>query len=242
MGSTFDYAWGTINQAFASGQIGMFTGGSDLYTAMVQNNDLKPDDYGVTTIPLASDPNAGVLGGGTLAAVNVVTTDAQRDAAVNWIDFYYMKKLLTQDGAVADAQALKANNQPVGVPALPIFDKATYDQSQTWIKDYINVPTAQMTPFTSKIFDQPLVNEPTVHTQDLYAALDPVVQAVLTDKNADIDALLDARPTPQVQAILDKPLTGAVGGALVPQGAPPLPHAGSRPACHAPAGEPTGQR
>jgi multiple sugar transport system substrate-binding protein len=204
MGSTFDYAWGSINQAFAAGQIGMFTGGSDLYTAMVQNNGLKADDYGVTTIPLASDPNAGVLGGGTLAAVNVNTTEEERDAAVNFIDFYYMNKLLTQDGAVADAKALKANNQPVGVPALPIFDKATYDKSQTWIKDYINVPTAQMTSFTSKIFEQPIVTEPTAHTQDLYAALDPVVQAVLTDKNADIDALLEAA-NKQIQTILDNP-------------------------------------
>ena len=154
------------------------------------------------SIPLDDSPSAGVLGGGTLAAVNVVTTEAERDAAVNWIDFYYMQKLLTQEGAVADAKALDANNQPVGVPALPIFDKATYDESQTWIKDYINVPMAQMTPFTSKIFDQPIVNEPTAHTQELYAALDPVVQAVLTDKNADIDALLDAA-NEQVQAILD---------------------------------------
>lgn len=60
-----------------------------------------------------------------------------------------------------------------------------------------------MTSFTSKIFDQPLVNEPVSHTQDLYAALDPVVQAVLTDKSADIDALLDAA-NKQVQVILDK--------------------------------------
>ena len=160
MGSTFDYAWGSINQAFAAGQIGMYTGGSDLYTAMVQNNALKPDDYGLTIIPLAGDPNAGVLGGGTLAAVNVNTTEDQRDAAVTWIDCYYMNKLLTQEGAVADAKALAANNQPVGMPALPIFDKATYDESQVWIKDYINVPTAQMTSFTSQIFDQPLVTEP----------------------------------------------------------------------------------
>jgi ABC-type glycerol-3-phosphate transport system substrate-binding protein len=58
MGATFDYNWGSINQAFAAGQIGMFTGGSDLYTAMVQNNNLNPADYGVTIIPLASDPNA----------------------------------------------------------------------------------------------------------------------------------------------------------------------------------------
>jgi ABC-type glycerol-3-phosphate transport system substrate-binding protein len=69
LGSTFDYAWGTINQAFASGQVGMFTRGSDLYTAMVQNNNLKADDYGVSIIPLESAPTAGVLGGGTLAAV-----------------------------------------------------------------------------------------------------------------------------------------------------------------------------
>jgi ABC-type glycerol-3-phosphate transport system substrate-binding protein len=180
----------------------MFTGGSDLYTNMVQNNSLKPDDYGVTTIPLESSPTAGVLGGGTLAAVNVVTREDARDAAVKWIDFYYIQKLISQDGAVADAQALKANNQPVGVPALPIFDKATYDQSQTWIKDFINVPTAQMIGFTSKIFEQPIVTEPTVETQKLYAALDPVVQAVLTDKNANIDALL-AAANKQVQDILD---------------------------------------
>ena len=203
MGATFDYAWTSINQAFAAGQIGMFTGGSDLYTAMVQNDNLQTADYGVTVIPLASDPNAGVLGGGTLVAVNVVTTEAQRDAAVAWIDFYWMNKLLTQDGAVSDAKALKANNQAVGVPTLPLFDKATYDQVQVWIKDYINVPTAQMTPFTSKIFDQKLVTEPTAHTQDLYAALDPVLQAVLTDKNANIDALL-AAANKQVQSILDK--------------------------------------
>ena len=204
MGGTFDYNWGTINQDFAAGQIGMFTGGSDLYTAMVQNNSLKADDYGITVIPLASDPNAGVLGGGNLVAVNVMTTEDQRDAAVDFIDFYYMNKLRTEAGAVEDAKALKANNQPVGVPALPIFDKATYDQSLVWIKDYINVPTAQMTPFTSKIFSQPLVTEPRYNTQDLYAALDPVVQAVLTNKNADITKLLDDANT-KVQKIIDTP-------------------------------------
>ncbi len=37
------------------------------------------------------------------------------------------------------------------------------------------------------IFDQPLVPEPPSHAQEMYAILDTVVQAVLTDKNADID-------------------------------------------------------
>jgi multiple sugar transport system substrate-binding protein len=203
MGATFNYDWGSINAAFAAGQIGMFTGGSDLYTAMVQNNKLKPADYGITVIP-TSGANSGVLGGGTLAAVNVLTTEVQRDAAVDWINFYYMQKLLTEKGALADANALVANKQPVGVPALPIFDKATYDQSQVWIKALINVPTAQMTPFTSKIFDSTIIPEPQYNTQDLYANLDPVVQAVLTNKNADINALLDAANV-KIQKIIDTP-------------------------------------
>jgi ABC-type glycerol-3-phosphate transport system substrate-binding protein len=204
MGSTFDYNWGSINQAFSSGQIGMFLGGSDLYTTMVQNNNINPADYGITVIPLASDPNAGVLGGGTLAVVNVNTTEAQRDAAVDWMDFYYMNKLTTQAGALSDAQALISNKQPVGVPALPVFDKATFDQSQVWIKSLINVPDAQMTNFKTKIFDQPLVNEPAVDTQTLYADLDPVVQAVLTDQNANIDQLLNDANT-QIQKAIDAP-------------------------------------
>ena len=33
MGSNFATRWGTINQAFAGGQVGMFTGGSDVYTS-----------------------------------------------------------------------------------------------------------------------------------------------------------------------------------------------------------------
>ncbi len=204
MGATFDYDWGSINQAFSAGKIGMFTGGSDLYTAMTQTYKIDPAIYGITTIPLATDPNAGVLGGGTLVVVKANTSADQRIAAVDWIDYYWMSKLRTEAGAISDAKDLVANNQPVGVPSLPIFDKATYDQSQLWIKSYINVPTVQMTPFTSNINSQPLVTEPSASTQALYTTLDPVVQAVLTDKNANIDSLLNAANS-QIQSILDKP-------------------------------------
>ena len=59
-----------------------------------------------------------------------------------------------------------------------------------------------MTGFTEGIFEQPLVPEPSKHTQEMYAILDTVVQAVLTDESADIDALLtDAQG--QVQALID---------------------------------------
>ncbi len=201
MGSNFLLDWGGINQEFAAGKIGMYMGGSDVYTSLKVSNSINPDDYGLASLPLGG-ANAGLLGGGTLAAVNPKATDAEKEAAVKWIDFYYMAKLLDEAAAVTDAKTLSEAGQPVGTPSLPIFDKATFEQSQTWIKDYINVPLAQMSSFTTGIFDQPLVPEPSSHTQEVYAILDTVVQSVLTDQNADIDALLTDADA-KVQALID---------------------------------------
>jgi len=47
-----------------------------------------------------------------------------------------------------------------------------------------------MKPFITGIFGQKLVPEPQASTQSVYHALDAVVEAVLTDQNADIQGLL----------------------------------------------------
>ncbi len=65
MGSTYDYTWPTINQAFAAGKIGMFINGSDIYTFLVQAANLDPKIYGIAPIPVAKNKTAGVLGGVT---------------------------------------------------------------------------------------------------------------------------------------------------------------------------------
>jgi ABC-type glycerol-3-phosphate transport system substrate-binding protein len=190
MGSNFDYGWSDINQAFAAGKVGMYVSGSDVYTNLVQAEKINPSTYGLATLPLASDPNAAVLGGGTLAAVRPDASAAEKAAAVKWIDFFYEQPLVNQQQAVRNAQTLIASKQPVGVPALPVFDKQQYDLANTWIQSFINVPLTQMAPFTSTVFNQALSAEPAASTQSVYHALDPVVQAVLTNKGANIDSLL----------------------------------------------------
>ncbi|MCV2394217.1 extracellular solute-binding protein [Actinotalea sp. M2MS4P-6] len=197
--STLD--WGTINQAFAAGQLGMYTSGSDVYTSLVETNGVPADMYGLTGIPLEG-ADSGVLVGGTLAAVNVKADDAVKDAAVKWIDFYYLSKLRDQDQAVADAQVRAENDQPVGTPVLPIFSQAEYETALGWVQDYVNVPLDQMTGYTDVMFDQPVVGEPSRSTQETYAAMDALVQAVVTDQNADLDALIAAANS-QVQSLLD---------------------------------------
>ena len=69
---------------------------------------------------------------------------------MKWIDFFYEQPLIDKAQAIRNAKTLVASKQPVGVPALPVFDKAQYDLANTWIKPYINVPLAQMKPFTTR--------------------------------------------------------------------------------------------
>jgi multiple sugar transport system substrate-binding protein len=190
MGSNFLFDWGGINQEFAAGKVGMYMGGSDVYNSLVTENNVDPDSYGLTILPL-DGADAGVLGGGTVLSVRGDASPAEIAAGVKWIDFFYMAKLVDEASAVADAQALADTKSPIGTPALPIFSAEQLALSDSWVADFVNVPIEQMKYFKDSILDQPLIPEPGSHTQDMYAILDSVVQAVLTDQNADIDALLD---------------------------------------------------
>src|SRR6476620_6966120 len=190
MGSNFDYGWSDINQAFAAGQVGMYISGSDVYTNLVQAYNVKSSTYGLSTIPLANNKTAGVLGGGTLAAVRPNVNKSQLAAAMKWISFFYEQPLVSKKQAIRNAKTLVANKQPVGVPALPLFNKKQYNLANTWIKPYINVPIGQMKPFLSGIFDQTLVPEPEASTQSVYAALNAVVEAVLTNRGTNVTQML----------------------------------------------------
>jgi len=193
--------WSTINQAFAAGQTAMYTSGSDVFTALVETNGMTGDDYGLTAIP-TEGADSGVLVGGTLAAVNIKADEATQAAAVKWIDFFYLSKLLDEEQAIADSQVRFEAGQPVGTPVLPIFSRDQYELSLEWVADFVNVPLDQMTGYTAVMFDQPVVGEPSRSTQETYGALDIMIQSVLSDSSADIDALIE-QGNDQVQALLD---------------------------------------
>ncbi|QIG39343.1 extracellular solute-binding protein [Microbacterium sp. 4R-513] len=201
-GSKIDLDWGTINQEFAAGNIGMYTSGSDVYTALVRDFGMDPSIYGLTVVPVEGD-DPGTLGGGDIAVISPTVDDTTKAAAVKWIDWYYMQKLLDEDAAVQDAKTLADSDQAVGTPVLPVLSRELYEKSLEWIEPYINVPRDQMKPFTDAIWDQTPVGEPKKKTQEIYALLDSVVQTVLTDQNADIDALL-AQAQTDAQAKLDE--------------------------------------
>jgi multiple sugar transport system substrate-binding protein len=190
MGKNTNYEWTSINQAFAAGKVGMYMSGSDVYSALVTTNQVDPATYGLAAMPLANSSGAGILGGGSVDAVNAKATPAEQAAAVKWNDFYREAKNYDPSAAAENAKVLASSDQPVGTPTLPEFDQATWQKVQTALKPYINVPLNHMTSFTQGVFDQQLIPEPAAQTQALYGILDSVVQKVLTDQNANIDQLL----------------------------------------------------
>jgi ABC-type glycerol-3-phosphate transport system substrate-binding protein len=195
-------SWETANQAFAAGQFAMYTSGSDIYNTLVENYATTGEDYGLTAIPLEGE-DAGVLAGGTMAAVGAEVDEETQAAAVKWIDFFYLANLLDEEQAVENARVRAENDQTVGTPVLPIFSREQYETANAWVAEYVNVPLEQMTGYTSVMFDQPVVGEPSVQGQGTYAALEVPIQSVLTDADADVEALL-ATADREVQALIDE--------------------------------------
>src|SRR3954452_9828665 len=118
MGKNTSFEWGPINEAFAAGKIGMYMSGSDVYNALVTTNQVDPDSYGLAVLPLSDSPDAGILGGGSVAAVSAKASDEEQAAAVLWTDFYREKKNYDPAAAEADAKVLEENDQPIGTPTL----------------------------------------------------------------------------------------------------------------------------
>ena len=108
MGANFDYGWSDINQAFAAGKVGMYVSGSDVFTNLVQANNIDASIYGVTTLPLAGNKTPACSAAAPCAAVKPNASADEKAAAVKWIDFYYEQKLLSKHQAIRDAKSLIA--------------------------------------------------------------------------------------------------------------------------------------
>ncbi|WP_285038627.1 extracellular solute-binding protein [Plantibacter sp. lyk4-40-MEA-4] len=181
-------------QDFAAGKIGMMIGASDRYYGVVQNLKLPAEDFGIGGMPQDGGSN-GTLSGGSVQIVNPNATDAERTAAVKWISFLYLQRYFDQDTAVADAKASNEAGSVTGLPGLAVVNEDAYDTYFDWIADYINVPSANFTPYLDASAEIPVVAEPVNNAQEVYGALDTVIQTVLTDRNADIDSLLSQAST-----------------------------------------------
>src|SRR5690606_15550304 len=99
--------------------------------ALVRDFGLSSEVYGLGVVPTeGADP--GTLGGGDVAVVSPTIDDATKAAAIAWIDWYYMRKLVDEEAALLDARTLFDSGQAVGTPVLPVLSRELYEQSLVW--------------------------------------------------------------------------------------------------------------
>lgn len=194
-------------EPFGTGKVAMTFCNLDLINFPVDQFKMSKDNIAMSPLP-AGPAGAYTLMGGAVWSIAPNSTPTQIDAAFKFIEAY-------GNSPKADDQSLKGledglkvqqtANQIVG-PYMPLIfakgERSTkeallYDKYKTvnmdfW-KDYLLSPT------TLKI-----KTEEPYNTQELYAALDIVLQTVFTDKNADPKATLDKSVAAFQSTYLDK--------------------------------------
>ncbi|MEV0749154.1 extracellular solute-binding protein [Streptomyces sp. NBC_00184] len=181
-----------VIKQFAAGQVGMFMGSPGTYRlAKMQFGMENTDAFGAAPMPQSGGD--ATLTGGDIYMVPKSADKKHAAAAVEWLTFAYAKPQYSTEIAAAQAKALSADpKSAVGVPTLPVFGQKRQTEINAAIKPYVNVKLDHFKPYIGGLATLELKPEPPYQAQKLYTALDPVVQAVLTKRDADIDSLLAA--------------------------------------------------
>jgi multiple sugar transport system substrate-binding protein len=138
----------------------------------------------------------GTLTGGDGYMFNPKSTPDQIKAGLLWLDF----ENLTPGKGQFDWAQKKLDKQPVGLPQPNIFTGAPAAEELKIRTDNANMPVTNYKPFADGDPSLKYRLEPP-QAQPIYAVLDGVVSAVLTNKNANIDTLMSQAET-KVNGIL----------------------------------------
>jgi ABC-type glycerol-3-phosphate transport system substrate-binding protein len=195
MSPTQGLAWGTLQQQFAAGKLGMYIGApDDIYNVIVPTDKGNLGDIGMAPLPSLTGTPAGSLSGGNDYMFSPKDSPAQIAAGIKWIDF----EDLTPGVGQFNFARQKADGFPVGFPEPELFVGATGNKINSLRTQYATINTAYYAPFVKA--QETGDGEPT-DAQAVYKTLDPVMLAVLTEPNANIPALLKTA-TSNVNTIL----------------------------------------
>ena len=195
--------WPDLLTLAGAGKVGMFIGAPDAVGAIVSTFKGNYKDWAMGAMPGFGGPAKAALSGGNGFLFRKGDSPAQISAAVQWISYEY----LTPGQGQFNFSVMKDEGNEVGEPEPNLFvggsasDKA-FNSDAAKFADvdpadyaaYVNNPIA------------PKAEAP--NTQPIYAILDSAMSAVLTQKSANIPALLKTATT-QVNAFLKQPAAGS---------------------------------
>lgn len=180
----------------STGEVAMAVMAPDALQGMKTQFQAPIDDFGMGPLPQAGG-NA-TLAGGAAWMFNPKSPPEVIKAAFDWT----VNRDFNLQAFEADLRGQQERGQLVGLPSLPLFRGEFQQQREAIIAKYTNVPLEHYRPYTEAQLQ--LRPEPPVETQKLYAVLDTVMQAILTDANADPQAVLDQAAQEFQTQVLDQ--------------------------------------
>ncbi|MEU5621354.1 extracellular solute-binding protein [Streptomyces sp. NPDC047802] len=190
MGRTQLLKWGDLQKQIATDKLGMFLAAPDDIAYMVQQLGAKYENFGLGPIPGAQ----GTLFGGNNYMIKKGSSPDKIKAAIAWLNF----KNLTPGKGQFEWARTKADKLPVGLPQPNFFTGGSKAKDDADRAANATMPVENFKAF----MDNPVQGkaEPP-KAQEIYKILDNAMSAVLTNKDADIDKLLDTAEQ-QVNQIL----------------------------------------
>ncbi|MDJ1132154.1 ABC transporter substrate-binding protein [Streptomyces iconiensis] len=173
-----------VQRMMGSGKLGMYVSAADNITVIAKQFGGKYRDYGFAPVP---DAKATLIGGEGYM-INPKAPPAKVKAGVKWLQW----KFLNPDLVERSIQDTLKAKLPIGLPMPPtpdIWKGSVRDRVEKAKREKANVPVSNYQSFMDAAPRIPGMTEPP-EAQQVYAALDNAMQAVLTKKDADIDALL----------------------------------------------------
>jgi ABC-type glycerol-3-phosphate transport system substrate-binding protein len=189
--------WPDLLTAAAAGKVGMYLGAPDSITAIVNTFKGKYSDWAMAPMPGDGGAAKGALGGGAGYFIKKGSTPDQIRAGLKWVAF----EDLTPGSGQFNYVFQKSANLPVGLPQPLIWKpgSAAQKQDDDLKKANSTLNLADYSLYTGSPVKA--VAEP-ANAQAIYAILDGPMGAVLTDPNANVDALL-ADAQAKIQKVLD---------------------------------------
>ncbi|HEX6483791.1 MAG TPA: extracellular solute-binding protein [Ktedonobacteraceae bacterium] len=181
-------------QLLATNKVAMVVMAPDQLNTLQSQYGADLTQFGIGPMP-QNGGNAS-LAGGNLWVFNPKSSPDVIKAAFDYVIYTNFNLDVLENSLAQQA----ANGQAVGAPTAVLF-KGDFQQKLTALnKKYATVPLQNYTTFINST--NALRPEPHNQTQKMYAALDPIMQAVLTNASADPQTLLN-QAAQQFQQVLD---------------------------------------
>jgi len=180
---------------FAIGNVGMILAAGS-FTSSIYKYEMPLEKIGIMAIPEGPAKHV-TLTGGYCATVADGATEDQIDVAIKWLEKDGKTFKLSEESKKASEEGYKQmvkDNMAIGIRTLPLFkNNAEIEQFITEMIDkYGNIDLNHVKLYNDSLSDKSIELRPEepVYAQELYAALDGIIQEVLTNKDADIKALI----------------------------------------------------